>query len=63
MTIHITTFHISTLASPRLEKCLLHFSGLSDVGGVMENGKDEEETRAERMDGWIIWEHRDREPD
>jgi hypothetical protein len=32
----------------------------------MENGVDDEEARAERMDGWIIWEDkRDmaREPD
>jgi hypothetical protein len=25
------------------------------VGRVMENRVDEEETRAAKMDGWIIW--------
>jgi hypothetical protein len=25
----------------------------------MENWKDEEETRAEKMDGWIIWNARE----
>jgi hypothetical protein len=32
----------------------------------MENGEDEEETRATRMDGWIIWNVKEdmaREPD
>jgi hypothetical protein len=45
------------LASPKWESRLLHFLKLSGVGRVMENGADEEERRAARMDGW---EHRDR---
>jgi hypothetical protein len=44
------------LASPRWERRLLHFLELSGVGRVMDNGEDEEEARAARMDGWIIWE-------
>jgi hypothetical protein len=51
------------LANPQWEKRLLHFMELSGVGRVMDHGENEEETRAERMDGWIIWEHRDRVPD
>jgi hypothetical protein len=54
------------LANPRWEKRLLHSPELSGVGRVMGNGEDEEETRAARMDGWIIWENKEnmvREPD
>jgi hypothetical protein len=43
------------LASPRWEKRLLSFLELSGAGRVMENGVDEEEARAERMDGWVVW--------
>jgi hypothetical protein len=46
------------LANPRWERRLLHFLDLSGVGRVMDNGEDEEETRAARMDGWIIWENK-----
>jgi hypothetical protein len=50
------------LGNPRWERRLLHFLELSGVGRVTENGEGEKETRTERMDGWIVWEHRDREP-
>jgi hypothetical protein len=53
------------LASPRWEKRLLSFLELSGVGRVMENGA-EEEARAEKMGGWIVWEEGGgmaREPD
>jgi hypothetical protein len=53
----------NVVGEPRWEKRLLRFLELSGVGRTLENGADEEETRAERMDGWIVWEHRDREPD
>jgi hypothetical protein len=33
------------------------------MGRVVENGRDEEEARAARMDSWVAWEHREREPD
>jgi hypothetical protein len=39
------------LASPRWENCLLHFLDQSGVGRTMENGEDEEERRAARLDG------------
>jgi hypothetical protein len=32
------------------------FLELSGVGRVMDDGADEEETRAARLDGWIILE-------
>jgi hypothetical protein len=51
---------------PPKERRLLHFLELSGVGRVMDNGEDEEEARAARMDGWIIWEDTGdiaREPD
>jgi hypothetical protein len=40
------------LASLRWEKRLLRFPELSGAGRTLENGADEEETRAKRMDGW-----------
>jgi hypothetical protein len=46
------------LANPRWERRLLHFLDLSGVGIVMDNGEDEEETRAARMNGGLfgkIW--------
>jgi hypothetical protein len=51
------------LASPRWESRLLNFLELSGVGRIVENGTDEEEARAARMDGWVVWDHRVREPD
>jgi hypothetical protein len=53
-------------ANPRWERRFLHFLDLSGVGRVMDDGEDEEETRAAKMDGWIIWENKEdmvREPD
>jgi hypothetical protein len=37
-------------------KRLLRFLELSGVRRMMDDGFDEEETRAVRMDGWIVWE-------
>jgi len=48
------------LSNPRWEKRLLRFLELSGVGRVVENGIDEEAAQAERMDGWIVWEHEER---
>jgi hypothetical protein len=47
------------LSNPCWEKRLLHFLELSGVGRVLDNGKDEEETPAVKMDGWIIWDTRE----
>jgi hypothetical protein len=40
----------------RWERSLLRFLELSGVGRVMEDGVDEEEARAGRLDRWIPWE-------
>jgi hypothetical protein len=50
------------LANPRWEKRLLRFLKLSGVWRVMDDGEDEEEARAARLDGCIIWETKEREP-
>jgi hypothetical protein len=47
------------LSNPRWEKRLLNFIELSGIGRAMENGEDEEETWAAKMDGWIIWDTRE----
>jgi len=44
------------LANPRWERRLLKFLQLSSVGRVMGDGVDEDAARAERLDGWIVWE-------
>jgi hypothetical protein len=49
------------LANHSWEKRLLRSLGLSGVGRVAD-GVDEEEIRAKRLDGWIIWEAEEREP-
>jgi hypothetical protein len=41
------------LSNPRREKRLLKFLELSGVRRVMDDGLDEEETRAGRLDRWI----------
>jgi hypothetical protein len=51
------------LASPRLESRPPHLLELAGVGRRVEDGRDEEESWAARIDGWVVWEHRDREPD
>jgi hypothetical protein len=43
------------LSNPRWERRLLRFLELSGVGRVMDDGADEEETRAARLDRWIPW--------
>jgi len=35
---------------------LLNFLELSGVGRVMDHEVDEDATRTERLDGWIVWE-------
>jgi hypothetical protein len=44
------------LSNPWWEKRLLKFLELSGVGRVMDDGVDEEEARAGRLDRWIPWE-------
>jgi len=44
------------LNKSRWERLLLRFLELSGVGRVMEDGTDEEEARAARMDEWVVWE-------
>jgi hypothetical protein len=44
------------LANPRWEKRLLTFLPLSGAGRIVENGEDEEEAWARRMDYWMVWE-------
>jgi len=46
------------LSNPRWERRLLRFLELSGVGRVVEDGTDEEEARAARMDEWIAWKQR-----
>jgi hypothetical protein len=41
----------------------VHFLKLSGAGRVVERGRDEEVGRAEKMDEWIVWDHRYRDPD
>jgi len=48
------------LSNPRWEHRLLRFLELSGVGRVVEDGRDEDQERAERMDRWIIWEAEER---
>jgi hypothetical protein len=43
------------LANPRWRRRPLRFLEESGVGRIMENGEDENEIRAARMDGWIAW--------
>jgi len=38
----------------------LKFLELSGVGRVVEDGIDEGETRARRLDEWIVWEAEER---
>jgi hypothetical protein len=51
------------LANPRWESRLVHFLELSGVGRLVEDGSGVEEDRAARMDEWVAWAHREREPD
>jgi len=44
------------LSNPRWEKRLLGFLELLGVRRVMNDGTDKDETRAARLDGWVIWE-------
>jgi ribonuclease HI len=44
------------LSNPRWERRLLRFLELSGVGRVVEEGLDEDEAYAAKMDGWIAWE-------
>jgi hypothetical protein len=51
------------LANPRWESRSVYFLKLPGVGRVVERGRDEEAERMERLDGWIVWDHRDKNPD
>jgi len=42
--------------APPPEWQLVRFLELSGVGRAMADGMDEDEARARRMDGWIVWE-------
>jgi hypothetical protein len=44
------------LANPRWGSRLLRFLELSGVGGFVEDGVDEDEAHAARMDDRVIWE-------
>jgi len=48
------------LSNPRWEKWLVRFLELSIMGRLMADGVDEDEARAQRMDGWIVWEAKER---
>jgi len=48
------------LAKPRWERRLLKFLELSGAGRVMDDAVDEDAARAERLDGWIVWETEER---
>jgi hypothetical protein len=48
------------LNNPRWERRLLWFLELSGAGRVVEDGTDEEEARAARLDGWVVWEAEER---
>jgi len=43
------------LSNPRWERRLLRF-----VGRVVDDGTDEDQARAEKMDHWIAWEAEER---
>ena len=49
------------LSNPRWERRLVRILELSAVGRRISNGTDEDQARAERMDGWIVWETEERE--
>jgi hypothetical protein len=44
------------LSSPRWESRLLRFLELSGVGRYVEEGVDEDQAHAEKMDEWTVWE-------
>jgi len=48
------------LANPRWERRFLKFLELSGARRVMDDGADEDAARAERLDGWIVWETEER---
>jgi len=39
----------------------LRFLEESGIGRIVESGEDEDDIRAAHMDGWIAWEHEERE--
>ena len=47
------------LANPRWESRFFRFLELSGVGRVVEDGTDEDNSRAARMDEWVVWEAAD----
>jgi len=48
------------LSNSRWERRLVKFLELSGMGRRVADGTDEDEARAERMDGWIVWEAEER---
>jgi hypothetical protein len=48
------------LSNTRWETRLVKFLELSGMGRMIADGTDEDEARAERMDGWIVWETEER---
>jgi len=44
------------LANPRSERRFVRFLGISEVGGTIADGTDEDGARAARMDEWVVWE-------
>jgi hypothetical protein len=48
------------LSNPRWKGRLSKFLELPGVGRMIADGTNEGEARAERMDGWIVWETEER---
>jgi len=48
------------LVNPRWKRRLLKSLELSGVGRMMDDGVDGDAARAERLDGWIVWETEER---
>jgi len=48
------------LSNSRWEHRLIKFLELSGVGRVVEDGRDEDQAWAEKMDGWMAWETEER---
>jgi len=44
------------LANPRWERRFVRFLEFSGVGRVVEDGTDEDNAHAARMDEWVVWE-------
>jgi len=49
-----------SISNPRWERRPVKFLELFGVGRVVEDGRDEGQAWAERMDGWVAWEAEER---